>query len=132
VARFVPSARQLVRQDGGGRPYFAMPDLSSLFRRAHQLADARSFLPMRILPVWAMMLHQLDAGARLRKSGRESLEGNHPFLGIAERFYNPVRGPLGRAPALHSAQSWGSNLVFRFTQFSSRANIWGRGGKDVR
>jgi hypothetical protein len=44
VTSDTPSARQLVRQDGGGRPYFAIPDLSSLSRRAYQLAGARQRL----------------------------------------------------------------------------------------
>ena len=65
---------------------------------------------------------------RLRKTD-VYLEGINPFLGIAERFYNPVRGPLGRAPALHSARCRGSNLVFGLRNFPSRANFGdGAGG----
>ena len=30
----IPGARQLLRHDPGGQPYFTMPDLSKLFRRA--------------------------------------------------------------------------------------------------
>jgi predicted nuclease of restriction endonuclease-like (RecB) superfamily len=46
-----PSARQLVRQDGWRHPDFAMPDLSSLTRRAHHLAGARKKFPnIRIVP----------------------------------------------------------------------------------